>query len=46
MKMVQYIMVNGILQQIKDMEEEFNYGQMVINIVVYGKMIKQTLKVN
>ena len=46
MKMVQYIMVNGILQQIKDMEEEFNYGQMEINIVVYGKMIKQTLKVN
>ena len=46
MKMVLFFMVNGILQQIKDMEEEYKFGQVEINIVVYGKMIKQILKVN
>ncbi len=39
-------MENGINQQIKDMDEEFNPGTMVQDMRVTGKMIKQIFEEN
>ena len=41
MKIRQYIMENGKKMVIKDMEEEFKYGQMEVDMKVIGKRIKQ-----
>jgi hypothetical protein len=40
MKIEQYTMENGIKIIIKDMEEEYKYGMMEVNMKVIGKMIK------
>ena len=41
MKIRQYIMENGKKKVIKDMEEEFKFGQMEVDMKVIGKKIKQ-----
>jgi hypothetical protein len=41
MKIEQYIMENGKKMEIEDMEEEFKYGQMVVDMKDIGKKIKQ-----
>ena len=40
MKIKQYIMENGKKMEIKDMEEVYNYGQMVVDMKDIGKKIK------
>jgi len=45
MKIMQFITENGMIK-IKDMEEVYKFGQMVVNMKVIGKMIKQMLKEN
>ena len=41
MKIEQYIMENGKKMVIKDMEEEYKYGQMEVDMKDIGKMIRQ-----
>ena len=41
MKIGPFIMENGKKMEIKDMEEVFKYGQMVVDMKDIGKKIKQ-----
>ena len=41
MKIMQFIMVNGKKMEIKDMGEEFKFGQMEVGMKDIGLMIKQ-----
>ena len=41
MKIRQYIMENGKKKVRKDMEEEYKFGQMEVDMKVIGKKIKQ-----
>jgi hypothetical protein len=41
MKIEQYIMENGKKMEIKDMEEEYKFGQMEVDMKDIGKMIRQ-----
>ena len=41
MKITQFILVNGKKMEIKDMEEGFKFGQMVVDMKDIGLKIKQ-----
>ena len=41
MKIRQYTMENGKKKVIKDMEEEYKFGQMEVDMKAIGKRIKQ-----